>query len=208
LAVYGVPVTREELVGLVDDAVAAASWLGGFVALKVMSYDLPHKTEAGAIRLGLQGDDAVRAAYDDMMAEVTRRAPDATIDGVLVQEMVPGRIELTCGLQRDPLFGPIVAVGLGGVAVEILAQAALLRPPFGEQEVRAALAELASGRLVAGGRGLDPAEQDAVVQLVIGVGNLALDLPQVSEIDVNPIRVADGAVRAADALVVLGPADA
>jgi acetyltransferase len=122
--------------------------------------------------------------------------------------MVPGRIELTCGLQRDPLFGPIVAVGLGGVAVEILAQAALLRPPFGEQEVRAALAELASGRLVAGGRGLDPAEQDAVVQLVIGVGNLALDLPQVSEIDVNPIRVADGAVRAADALLVLAPADA
>jgi acyl-CoA synthetase (NDP forming) len=208
LAAYGVPVTREELVGSADDAVAAAARLGRPVALKVMSYDLPHKTEAGAIRLGLQGGDAVRAAYDDMLAEVTRRAPDAAIDGVLVQEMVPGRIELTCGLQRDPLFGPIVAVGLGGVAVEILAQAALLRPPFGEQEVRAALAELASGRLVGGGRGLDPAEQDAVVQLVIGVGNLALDLAQVSEIDVNPIRVADGAVRAADALLVLAPADA
>ena len=97
-----------------------------------------------------------------------------------------------------------MAVGLGGVAVEILGEAALLRPPFGDQEVRAALAELASGRLVAGGRGLDPAEQDAVVQLVIGVGDLALDLEQVSEIDVNPIRVAGGAVRAADALVVLG----
>jgi acyl-CoA synthetase (NDP forming) len=208
LAVYDVPVTREELVGSARDAVAAAARLGGPVALKVMSYDLPHKTEAGAIRLGLQGDDAVQVACDDMLVEVARRAPDAAIEGVLVQEMVPGRIELTCGLQRDPLFGPIVAVGLGGVAVEILGEAALLRPPFGEQEVRAALAELARGRLVAGGRGLDRAEQDAVVRLVIGVGNLTLDLDEVAEIDVNPIRVAEGAVRAADALVVLRADDA
>jgi acyl-CoA synthetase (NDP forming) len=208
LAAYGVPVTREDLVHSADEAVAAANRLGGAVALKVMSYDLPHKTEAGAIRLGLQGDDAVRAAYDDMLAEVGRKAPNAAIDGVLVQEMVPGRIELTCGLQRDSLFGPIVAVGLGGVAVEILAETALLRPPFGEQEVRGALAELARGRLVSGGRGLDAAEQHAVVQVAIGVGDLALDLPKVSEIDVNPIRVADGAVRAADALVVMEAGDA
>jgi acetate---CoA ligase (ADP-forming) len=208
LALYGVPVTREELVGSADEAVAAAARVGTPVALKVMSYDLPHKTEAGAVRLGVQGDGAVRTAYDDMLAEVGRRAPHAAIDGVLVQEMVPGRIELTCGLQRDPLFGPIVAVGLGGVAVEILGEAALLRPPFGADEVRAALAELAKGRLVAGGRGLDAAEQDAVVALAIGVGNLALELEQVAEIDVNPIRVADGAVRAADALVVLGGSDA
>ncbi len=208
LTLYGVPVTREELVGSAEEAVAATNRLGGSVALKVMSYELPHKTEAGAIRLGVQGDAAVRAAYDDMLAEVGGRAPDAVIEGVLVQEMVPGRIELTCGLQRDPVFGPIVAVGLGGVAVEILGEAALLRPPFGEHEVRAALAELVKGRLVAGGRGLDAAEQAAVVPLVIGVGNLALELDQVAEIDVNPIRVADGAVRAADALVVLGGDDA
>jgi acyl-CoA synthetase (NDP forming) len=203
LAIYGVPVTRESLVGSVGEAVEAAARLGVPVALKVMSYDMPHKTEAGAIRLGLRDTDAVRAGYEELLGDVGRRRPDATVDGVLVQEMVPGRIELTCGLHRDPLFGPIVAVGLGGVAVEILGAAALLRPPFGAGEVRAALAELVGGRLLGGGRGLDEAEQAAVVDVVVGVGNLALELPEVAEIDVNPIRVADGAVRAADALVVV-----
>src|SRR5262249_9147470 len=199
---------REELVASADHAVAAAARLGGPVVLKVMSYDLPHKTEAGAIRLGLAGDSAVPHAHDGMPADVARRPPDRGTAGGRVPGMVPGRIELTCGLHRDPLFGPIVAVGLGGVAIEILGETALLRPPFGEQEVRAALAELAEGRLVAGRRGLDSAEQDAMVQLVIGVGELALALEQVAEIDVNPIRVADGAVPAADALVGLGGGDA
>jgi acyl-CoA synthetase (NDP forming) len=207
LALYGVPVTRERLVKSADEAVAAAAEIGGPVALKVMSYDLPHKTEAGAIRLGLLGDEAVRAGYDDMLAEVGRKRPDAVSEGVLVQEMVPGRLELTCGLQRDGVFGPIVAVGLGGVAVEILGQAVLLRPPFGPAEVRSALRELAGGRLLGESRGLNEAEQDAVVSLATGVGNLALELDEVVEIDVNPVRVADGAVFAADALVVLGGSD-
>ena len=203
LAAYGVPVTREELVTDADGAVAAAARLGGAVALKVMSYDLPHKTEAGAIRLGVRGPDAVRAQYGEVLAEVRRRAPGAFVEGVLVQEMVPARLELTCGLQRDPVFGPIVAVGLGGVLVEILNEAALLRPPFGPDEARAALAGLLGGRLVGTGRGLDDAEQAEVVRVMVGLGQLALELDEVAEVDVNPIRVADGAVRAADALVVL-----
>ncbi len=119
-----------------------------------MSYELPHKTEAGAIRLGVRGADAVRREYDEMLADVATRAPEASIEGVLVQEMVPARLELTCGMQRDPVFGPIVAVGLGGILVEILSETALLRPPFGLDEAKAALAGLAGGRLVHSGRGL------------------------------------------------------
>ncbi|GAA4232645.1 acyl-CoA synthetase (NDP forming) [Streptosporangium album] len=203
LAMYGVPVTREELVTDVDGAVEAAERVGGPVAIKVMSYQLPHKSDVGAIRLGLRGPDAVRAGYREMLAEVARRAPDAVVEGVLVQQMAPARLELTCGLQRDPVFGPMVALGLGGVLVEVLSEAVLLRPPFDADTARAALGELLGGRLVTGRRGLSEAEQQAAAQVMAGLGVLALELDEVTEVDVNPLRVADGVVLAADALIVV-----
>ncbi|WP_353742673.1 acetate--CoA ligase family protein [Pseudomonas fluorescens] len=209
-AEYGIPITREEWVHSEEDAIAAATRIGGKVVLKVMSCQLPHKSDVGAIRLGLQGPDAVREAYGDMFDEVRRRAPHAVLDGVLVQEMVPARMELTCGLQRDPVFGPMVAVGLGGVLVEQLAETTLLRPPFGLDTARVALGKLLQGRLVQGRRGLSAEEQTQIATIMMGVGDLALELEEVSEIDINPIRVDDGKVFAADALVVLagssGPA--
>ena len=204
LAAYGIPVTREHLVGSVDEAVRAADRIGGPVALKVMSYQLPHKTEAGAIRLGALGAEAVRSSYEEMLAEVSRRAPSAKIEGVLVQEMVPARIELTCGMYRDPVFGPIVSVGLGGVLIEILSETALLRPPFGMLEATAALEGILGGRLTSGGRGLTGDEQTQVAEMMVGVGRLALEFGEVAEVDVNPVRVADGSALAADALIVLG----
>ncbi|GAA0402829.1 6-carboxyhexanoate--CoA ligase [Acrocarpospora corrugata] len=203
LARYGVPVTREELVTDADGAAEAAQRVGGPVALKVMSYQLPHKSDAGAIRLGLRGPDAVREAYADMLAEVAVRAPDAVIEGVLVQQMAPARLELTCGVQRDPVFGPMVAIGLGGVLVEVLSEAALLRPPFDVADAVAALGGLLGGRLVSGRRGLSEAECEAAAQVMVALGELALELDEVTEVDVNPLRVADGAVLAADALIVV-----
>ncbi|WP_431479965.1 acetate--CoA ligase family protein [Pseudomonas simiae] len=207
-AEYGIPLTREEWVHSEDDAVAAARQVGGKVVLKVMSYQLPHKSDVGAIRLGLQGDAAVREGYREMLAEVRLRAPHATLDGVLVQQMVPARMELTCGLQRDPIFGPMVAIGLGGVLVEQLAETALLRPPFNRETARSALAQLLDGRLIQGRRGLSDQEQDQVAAIMMGIGNLALELEEVVEIDVNPIRVDAGLAFAADALVVLADTSA
>jgi len=203
LAEYGIPVTREYWVHDVDDAVAAAARLVGKVALKVMSPQLPHKSDVGALRLDLEGDAAIRAAWHDMLKEVAARAPEALLDGVLVQEMVPARMELTCGLQRDPLFGAMVAVGLGGVLIEQLAQTVLLRPPFTVNTARHALGQLLDGRLVKGRRGLSEDEQHAIARIMCGVGQIGLELAQIDEIDLNPIRVKDGRAVAADALVVL-----
>ncbi|MGI5490116.1 acetate--CoA ligase family protein [Microtetraspora malaysiensis] len=203
LAMYGVPVTREELVIGEDAAVEAADRIGGPVAIKVMSYQLPHKSDAGAIRLGLRGADAVRAGYREMLAEVARREPDAVVEGVLVQQMAAARLELTCGVQRDPVFGPMVAIGLGGVLVEVLSEAVLLRPPFDADTALAALGGLLGGRLITGRRGLSEEEQRAAAQVMTGLGALALELDEVAEVDVNPLRVADGVVLAADALIVV-----
>ncbi|KAA9375906.1 acetate--CoA ligase family protein [Microbispora cellulosiformans] len=203
LALYGVPVTREELVTDAEAAVEAAERIGGPVAIKAMSYRLPHKSDAGAIRLGLRGAEAVRAGYREMLAEVARREPGAVVEGVLVQQMAPARIELTCGVQRDPVFGPMVAIGLGGVLIEVLSEAVLLRPPFDVDTALAALGGLLGGRLVTGRRGLSEEEQRAAARVMTGLGELALELDEVAEVDVNPLRVADGVVLAADALIVV-----
>lgn len=206
LALYGAPVTRETLCRSADEAVAAAAQLGGKVALKVASWALPHKSDVGGVRLGLAGEAEVRAAWDEMLVEVARNAPDAGIEGVLVQEMAPARLEVLCGMTRDPVFGPIVVVGLGGVLVEVLSQTVLLQAPFEVADVLEALAGLLDGRLFTARRGLDPAEADAIARLAVALGAAALELPEIVEIDVNPVRVADGRALAADALVVMEPA--
>lgn len=203
LALYGAPVTRETLCHSADEAVAAAAQLGGKVALKVASWALPHKSDVGGVRLGLTGEAEVRAAWDEMLAEVARKAPEARIEGVLVQEMAPARLEVLCGMTRDPVFGPIVVVGLGGVLVEVLSQTVLLQAPFEAADVLEALAGLLDGRLFTARRGLEPAEADAIARLAVALGAAALELPEIVEIDVNPVRVADGRALAADALVVV-----
>ncbi len=205
-AEYGIPLTAEEWVHSEDEAVAAAARIGGKVVLKIMSYQLPHKSDVGGVRLNLEGETAVREAYRAMLADVQRLAPQAELDGVLVQKMVPARLELTCGLQRDDVFGPMVAVGLGGVLVEQLAETSLLRPPFSPDTAKQALGQLLGGRLVQGRRGLSEAEQDQIAAIMVGVGNLALEHENIQEIDINPIRVDNGKAMAADALVVLAGA--
>ena len=205
-AEYDIPLTQEAWVHSEDDAVAAAARIGGKVVLKIMSYQLPHKSDVGGVRLNLEGEAAVREAYRAMLADVKRLAPHAELDGVLVQQMVPARMELTCGLQRDEVFGPMVAVGLGGVLVEQLAETALLRPPFSIATAKQALGQLLGGRLVQGRRGLSEAEQEQIAAIMVGVGNLALEHENIQEVDINPIRVDNGKALAADALVVLAGA--
>lgn len=204
LSLYGAPVTREEMTHSPEEAVAAAARIGGKVALKAMSYALPHKSDVGGVRLGLSGADDIAAAYAGLMADVAANAPDARIEGVLVQEMAPARLEILCGMKRDPVFGPIVAVGLGGVLVEVLGQAAVMQAPFTADDVKVGLEGLMGGRLLSSKRGLGPEELDAVTRLALALGRAALELPEISEIDVNPVRVAGGAALAADGLIVVG----
>ncbi|MDX2972662.1 acetate--CoA ligase family protein [Kribbella solani] len=207
LARYGGAITRERTVADAEEAVRAAREIGGAVALKAMSYQLPHKSDVGAIRLNLRTADEVRDAYDSMLLEVAERAPHAKVESVLVQQMVPARLELTCGLQRDPVFGAVVAVGLGGTTIEIMAAAELLHVPFGHAVAERTIRGMLGGRLVNAARGLDDAEVDQLADLMVSLGRLAVDLPEVVEVDVNPVRVSDGQAVAADALVVLAAVD-
>jgi acyl-CoA synthetase (NDP forming) len=204
LAEYGIPVSREAIADSANAAVAAARELGGPVALKILSYSLPHKSDSGALRLGLAGDDAVRQGYAEMLERIRGTNPDLKVEGVLVQEMVPASVEISCGLQRDRVFGPVVAVGIGGVLIEIVGGTVLLVPPFTHRMAAEAVARIAGGRLRSASRGLSEAQAELVATVMTGLGTLALEIPEVQSVDINPVRVEGSVAKAVDALLVVG----
>jgi acetyl-CoA synthetase len=177
------------------------------VVLKVESPALPHKTEAGVIRLGLGGPEAVRQAFAEVMANARRAAPGAPIHGVLVQPMVPAGVEMVVGARRDPLLGPTVLVGMGGILVELLRDTAVALAPVSHGEARAMLAGLRGAPLLSGFRNLPPVDLDALAGIVQRVSELATDhADRIAEIDVNPVICAGARLVAVDALIGLSPA--
>ena len=202
-----IPVVERVLARTAAEAIAAADRLGYPVVLKVESPDIQHKTEVGGVALEVSAADAVGQAFEAMLAGVTRLAPGAAITGIAVERMArPGTTELLLGIKRDPDFGPVVAVGLGGVFVEVFEDVAVELPPISDAEARAMLRRLRSWPLLDGARGRAPADVDALVAAIRGLGDLAVRLgDRVEAIDVNPLVVypAGQGVLAVDALVRL-----
>jgi acyl-CoA synthetase (NDP forming) len=206
LSTYGVDVVRDVLTHSADEAAAAASGLGWPVALKVESPDLPHKTEAGVIRLGLADGKSVRAAFAEIMVNASKVAPAGRIEGVLVQPMVPAGIELMVGGRVDPQFGPLIVVGLGGIMVELLDDTSVALAPIGTSAARAMLDRLKGKALLNGFRGSEPVDMDRLARTVVHVSEfLADNAAEVAELDINPIICAGDRVVAVDALIVRKP---
>ena len=199
----GVHVARAEYAADAQAAGAAAAKIDGPVALKISSVDLPHKSDAGGVVLNLRGASQTIEAASSMLKIVATRAPDARIKGFLIEEMVSGRVELIVGMHHDDTFGPVVVVGLGGTLVEIAPDRALRVPPFGRGEVRAMLRELRSYAVLESVRGAPAVDIEAVIDVVLRVGELALKAPEIAAIDINPLIVGETGAVAADALVVL-----
>lgn len=201
LACYGLPVTKEFVARSRAEAAAA----GGTVALKISSLDIPHKTEAKAIRLGLSGAEAIGRGYDEVIAAAKAYNPDARIEGVLVQQMVAGGEEVLLGVSQDPAFGPVLTAGLGGIFVEVFKDVSRRLPPVSHQEAQDMIRELRSAPIFAGARGRAPLDVDALADCIVRLSWLAVDLGgRISELDINPLRVlpAGQGVRVVDALVV------
>ena len=205
LAAHGIPVTREAPARDAGEAAAAAAAIGFPVVMKIESPDIPHKTEAGGVRIGLADAAAVRAAFAEVVASARRFAPSARIDGVVVQEMVSGGIETIAGLARHDPFGVGVVVGAGGVLVELVKDAALALAPFDEAQARALIARTRAAALLAGFRGAPPADAGALARLLSQLSRLGAAYSEWLEaIDLNPVSVlADGrGARVLDALVI------
>ena len=199
LAAYGIPVTRERTANTADEAVAAADELGYPVVLKVSGGDVAHKSDVGGVLLGLGTAGQVREGFAQLAA--LRTGPTE----VLVAEFVTGDVEVMLGVQRDPEVGPVVAVGSGGTAVEILADAAVAMPAIDQAGAAALFARTRAGRLVAGHRG-KTLDCDGVAAALASLAALTRDLGELLEaVDINPLLVATDRVCALDGLVVLAP---
>ena len=204
LAAAGIRVPDGDLARTVDEAVTVAARVGYPVALKAQAAALAHKTEAGGVALNLTNEALLRSAWDAMMQSVKRAAPGVVLDGILVEKMSPRGIELMVGAKRDPEWGTVLLLGLGGIWVEALGDVQLFTGDADATEIHAALRRLRSVKLLDGVRGAPPADIDAVVQTTLAIGRLMRTIPEIVEIDVNPLMVhAKGqGVTALDALIV------
>jgi acyl-CoA synthetase (NDP forming) len=190
LAHYGVARPSEALVNSTDEAVIAAAQIGGVVALKVQSPDITHKTEAGAVALGVTGDAGVREAYQRVIASAARAHPGASVHGVLVQAMAPPGREIILGVTRDATFGPMLMVGLGGIHVEVLRDVVFAPIPLARDEALRLLGDLKGTAMLDGVRGMPPADQEALAELMATLSRFAADHADlIEEIDLNPVIV-------------------
>ena len=198
LSKYGIAVTRASFAATPKAAAEAAQALGFPVVLKLASRDIVHKSDVGAVRIGLTDAAAVVSAATEMHAHVSGALPRARIDGFSVQEMVRGEAEVIIGIRRDPQFGAIVVVGLGGIAVEILNDVAIMAAPVTAKEVRDMIAGLRTAPLFVGARGRAPLDIDAIADAVVRLSWLAHDLgDRLVDLEVNPLivrRLGEGAV--------------
>lgn len=200
----GVPVAPVALARDEDQAVALWRAAGQAVALKIESPDITHKTEVGGVLLKLDDEAAVRAAFHTLMRRARQAAPLARIDGVLVQAMAGGTVELVMGVQRDPVFGMVVMVGLGGVLVEVLKDVAFRRAPFAPEDGLAMLAELRMGAVLDGVRGQPGVDRGALAQMLSRLSHWAAAMaPWLAELDLNPVLVGAGGPLAVDCVMVL-----
>ncbi|XVQ89417.1 acetate--CoA ligase family protein [Microbispora siamensis] len=200
LADAGIPVVPAVLARSADEAAKAAADFGGEVALKVCSPQILHKSDIGGVRLGVTGAD-VRTAYEALVA-AAETVNGAELEGILVSPMRSGGIELLVGVVRDPQWGPMLAVALGGVFVEVLKDSALTPLPVTAARARRLLTGLRAAAVLDGVRGGAPADPDAIAAVVARVGDLALALgDDLESLEINPLRVDGSAVEALDAVV-------
>jgi acetyltransferase len=204
LAAYGIPVVATQRVPASPQAAAeAARCINGPVVLKVMSSDILHKSDAGGVRLDLRGEDAVRTAAQEMLDHLHNVRPDANVEGFSVQAMVrrPHAQELIVGAHVDPIFGPVLLFGHGGTAVEVLGDRAVALPPLNRTLARELIDRTRVARLLAGYRDRPPAQIDALCDALIAVAQMLADLPEVVELDINPMWADEHGVMALDARV-------
>ncbi|MEW6401188.1 MAG: acetate--CoA ligase family protein [Chloroflexota bacterium] len=199
-AAYGIPVPAGELVHSAKEAVTAAARIGGKVVMKGMGAEFHHKTEAGLVALNIDGPEAVMAAY-----RLLEQRGGVRLEAVLVEQMVVSNREFMVGMKRDPVFGPVVAFGLGGVLTEALGDVALAVAPVDDIDAAELPGLIRARKLLGSLRGYPPVDQAALAKIIQAIGEMALDNPEIAEIDVNPVLVSGAQPIAADALIVLSP---
>lgn len=200
LACYGLPLADWRTACSADAAVGAAAELGGAVALKAQVPGLVHKSDVGALMLGLRGDAEVRCAYETLAGRFAGR-----LDGVLVQSMAPDGVEVLCGITQEPVFGPLIVFGLGGITTDVLGDTAARLTPLTDVDAEELIRSVRSAPLLLGHRGRPPVDIAGLRDTLLRISHLAEDHPDIVELDINPIIAGPDGVVAVDARVHVVP---
>jgi acyl-CoA synthetase (NDP forming) len=207
LSAYGLPVPPSRLCTRAEEAAAFAEEVGFPAVLRVVSPQIVHKWDVGGVVLALPNAQAVRRAYDDMLRRIAGRLPNAEIHGVLVRREIPNGYELILGAKRDPVFGPTLMFGLGGIYVALFADVTFGLAPIGRAGARRMVQQVKAHRLLEGARGGPPADVPGIAECLMRVGQLVSDFERIAELDVNPLIAGPAAVgnAVADVRIRLGP---
>lgn len=203
LAAFNIPVLQSRPATSIDEAARVAGEVGYPVAMKVLSPDIPHKTDVGGVRLNLADEDELRRVYVIMMQRVAEAQPRARIEGVLIEPMFRQRYgrELMIGVVRDPVFGPAISFGLGGTLVEIVRDRAVALPPLNAYLAKDLIRRTRAGQALLPLRGAPAADESAVEEMLLRVSELVCEMPEVGAIDLNPVVVTDEGALVMDARI-------
>jgi acyl-CoA synthetase (NDP forming) len=202
-AQYGIPVTKFSLATNEKEAAAQADQIGYPIVLKIVSQDIIHKSDAGGVMVNLKNAGDVAAGYKKIIENVKKYKADAKIAGVLVQEMAPQSTEVIVGAVKDPQFGQTVMFGLGGIFVELLKDVNFRVAPLTAEDAKEMITRLKAYPLLNGYRGAQPADIDALTDILCNTSRLVLDNPDIKELDLNPVMAYPKGAKTVDARIIL-----
>jgi acetate---CoA ligase (ADP-forming) subunit beta len=199
----GIKVTRTKLAVSIKEAQAGSKEIGFPVVIKIASPDITHKSDAGGVKTGLKSVKEVKKAWEDIMASIKVKFPGAKIEGVSVQPMARPGVEIIIGMFKDPQFGPVIMFGLGGIFVEVLKDVSFRLIPLERHDAAEMIEEIKGKILLNGYRGQEPANKEALVDILLKVSTLVEKTPEIKEIDLNPVFAYKDTAVAVDARIVL-----
>jgi len=200
---YGLPVTKIEVVEAEDDVVRVAEGFGFPVVLKIVSPQVLHKSDAGGVLINIRDAEGVRKGYKKIIENVKARVPDAEITGILVQEMAPDGTQVIVGSTKDPTFGPTIMFGLGGIFVEVLKDVSFRLVPITRVDAEEMVREIKAYKILEGVRGMPPADQETILDILMRTSEMLVECPEIKELDLNPILVYEKGAKIVDARVIL-----
>jgi acetate---CoA ligase (ADP-forming) len=203
LKAYGIPTVGTAITKTLEDTVKAAEEIGYPLVMKIVSPQISHKSDVGGIKLNLSNADDVKAAYEDMMENIPKKEPNATLEGVQLQKMLAGGKEVIIGMVQDPTFGPMMMFGLGGIYVEILKDVKFAIAPVNEEEAREMIAGIKTHELLEGTRGDKPMDTEAIADIILRISQLVTDFPEINEFEINPLMVFEEGALAVDMRLML-----
>jgi acetyl-CoA synthetase (ADP-forming) len=198
---YGIPLAKHMLAKTPDEAIHVSRELGYPVVLKISSKEILHKSDSGGVQVDVRNDKEVVGAFEMIEKSVSKKAPKAKIDGMLVQHMYPGR-EIIVGAKRDPQFGPVIMFGLGGIFVEVMKDVSFRLIPVNEEEIREMIQEIKGYPVLKGVRGKKPVNFKALERCMMAVSKLMWNRPNIQEMDLNPVIIDDKQAIAVDARIL------